>query len=128
LCAKLKAFPLGCWKKMELSLPRYFTQLDTAGLPPTRMPHQFHLRTTARRCILYLQEGWLCSLLFEIIAPLLGDAPMPNRFSAWIIYKLGTHILLIFEEAAKGTELQHLFLLHVLQNVAGDGSRFLRGW
>jgi len=100
------------------------------------MAHQFEQQRDAARRILYVQGGWLCSLLFEITAPL-GDATLSPRFSALELRICPTSLLqatqraalpTIFEDAITGIASQHLNLLQILRRVADDGSRSFRGW
>ena len=83
-----------------------------------------------------MQGGWLCSLLFEITAPL-GDATLSPRFAELELRICPTSLLqatqraalpTIFEDAITGIASQHLNLLQILRRVADDGSRSFRGW
>jgi len=54
--------------------------LRIPDLAPSGMAHQYEQQRDAARRILYVQGGWLCSLLVEISAPL-GDTTLSTRFS-----------------------------------------------
>jgi len=86
--------------------------------------------------MLYVQGGWLCSLLYEVTAPL-GDATLSTRLSelelricpASLLQAIQRAVLpKIFEDATTGIASQHLNLLQILRRVADDGSRSFRGW
>ena len=96
------------------------------------MAHQFEQERDAARRILYVQGGWLCSLLFAITAPL-GDTTLSGLelcICPASLLKANQHAALpkIFEDATTGIASQHLNLLQILCRVADDGSRSFRGW
>jgi len=108
-------------------------------LAPIGMAHQFEQQRDAARRVLYVQGGCLCSLLFEITAPL-GNATQSTRFSELELRICQTSLLqatqraalpTIFGDAITGIASQHLNLLQILRRVrttavapseAGSGS------